>query len=44
MMPMDRSVLTTEFKINLLAPATGELIALLTATFMAVEGREGIAD
>jgi uncharacterized protein (TIGR00369 family) len=75
MMPMDRSVLTTEFKVNLLAPATGDLIiargkvvkagrtltlaqtevfakkegkeqliALLTATFMAVEGREGIAD
>ncbi len=74
-MPMDRVVLTTEFKINLLAPATGEriiargkvvkagrrlslaqtevfaenegkeqLIALLAATFMAVEGREGIAD
>ena len=75
MLPMDRGVLTTEFKINLLAPATGEriiargkvvkagrtltlaqtevfaekegreqLIALLTATFMAIEGREGIAD
>jgi uncharacterized protein (TIGR00369 family) len=75
MMPMDRGVLTTEFKINLLAPAAGEriiargkvvkagrtltlaqtevfaenggkeqLIALLTATFMAIEGREGIAD
>jgi uncharacterized protein (TIGR00369 family) len=75
MMPMDRGVLTTEFKINLLAPATGEriiargkvvkvgrtltlaqtevfsenegkeqLIALLTATLMAIEGREGIAD
>jgi uncharacterized protein (TIGR00369 family) len=75
MMPMGRGVLTTEFKINLLAPATGEriiargrvvkagrtltlaqtevfaendgkeqLIALLTATFMAIEGREGIAD
>lgn len=75
MMPMGRGCLTTEFKINLLAPATGEriiarakvvkagrtltlaqtevfaenegreqLIALLTATFMTVEGREGIAD
>jgi uncharacterized protein (TIGR00369 family) len=75
MLPMDRGLLTTEFKINLLAPATGEriiargkvvkagrtltlaqtevfaekegreqLIALLTATFMAIEGREGIAD
>ncbi len=75
MMPMDRGVLTTEFKINLLAPAAGErivargrvvkagrtltlaqsevfsendgqeqLIALLTATLMAIEGREGIAD
>jgi uncharacterized protein (TIGR00369 family) len=75
MMPMDRGCLTTEFKINLLAPATGEriiargkvvkagrtltlaqtevfaekegreqLIALLTATFMTVEGRDGIAD
>lgn len=74
-MPMDRGVLTTEFKINLLAPATGEriiergkvvkagrtltlaqtevfaakdgnerLIALLTATLMAIEGRDGIAD
>lgn len=75
MMPMDRGVLTTEFKINLLAPATGEciaargrvvkagrtltlaqtevfaqsggkerLVALLTATLMAIEGRDGIAD
>jgi uncharacterized protein (TIGR00369 family) len=75
LMPMDRGVLTTEFKINLLAPAAGErivargkvvkagrtltiaqtevfaenagkerLIALLTATLMAIEGREGIAD
>jgi uncharacterized protein (TIGR00369 family) len=75
MMPMDRGVLTTEFKINLLAPATGErimargkvikagrtltlaqtevfsenegkeqLIALLTATLMTIEGRQGIAD
>ena len=75
MMPMDRGVLTAEFKINLLAPAAGErivargkvvksgrtltlaqaevfaesdgkarLIALLTATLMAIEGRDGIAD
>ena len=75
LMPMDRGVLTTEFKINLLAPATGErivargkvvkagrtltlaqtdvfaesegkerLIALLTATLMAMEGQNGIAD
>lgn len=75
MMPPDRGVLTTEFKINLLAPATGtrivargkvvksgrtltlaqsevfaesdgkeQLIALLTATLMAIEGREDIAD
>jgi uncharacterized protein (TIGR00369 family) len=75
LMPIDRGVLTIEFKINLLAPAAGErivargkvvkagrtltlaqtevfaehegkqrLIALLTATLMAVEGREGIAD
>lgn len=75
MMPMDRGVLTTEFKINLLAPATGErivargkvvkagrtltlaqtevfsenegkeqLIALLTATLMTIENRQGIAD
>ena len=75
MMPPGRGVLTTEFKINLLAPAIGEhilargkvikagrtltvaqaevfaeadgemkLIALLTATLMAVEGREGITD
>jgi uncharacterized protein (TIGR00369 family) len=74
-MPMDRGVLTTEFKINLLAPATGDrivargrvvkagrtlilaqtdvfaekdgrsrLIALLTATLMAIEGRDGITD
>jgi uncharacterized protein (TIGR00369 family) len=73
--PMDRGILTAEFKINLLAPARGErliargkvvkagrtltlaqtevfaenegkeqLIALLTATLMAIEGREGIAD
>ena len=75
MMPANRGVLTTEFKINLLAPATGErivakgkvvkagrtltlaqtevfamtqgkerLVAFLTATLMAIEGREGIAD
>ncbi len=75
LMPANRGVLTTEFKINLLAPAAGErisargrvvkagrtltlaqtdvftevagqerLIALLTATLMAVEGRDGIAD
>jgi len=68
-------VLTTEFKINLLAPAVGDrilargrvvkagrtltlaqtevfadnngqerLIALLTATLMNIEGREGISD
>jgi uncharacterized protein (TIGR00369 family) len=70
-----RGVLTTEFKINLLAPAAGDriiargkvvksgrtltlaqaevfadsggkekLIALLTATLMAIEGRDGITD
>lgn len=75
LMPANRGVLTTEFKINLLAPATGarivargkvvkagrtltlaqaevfaesqgkeRLIALLTATLMAMEGRDGIAD
>ena len=75
LMPADRGVLTAEFKINLLAPATGErivargkvvkagrtltlaqaevlalsegrerLIALLSATVMAVEGKEGIVD
>lgn len=75
LMPAERGVLTTEFKINLLAPAVGErilargtvvkagrtltlaqaevfaeaegrqrLIAFLTATMMAVEGREGIGD
>jgi uncharacterized protein (TIGR00369 family) len=75
LMPLDRGVLTTEFKINLLAPAAGErivargkvvkagrtltlaqtdvfaesggkerLIAVLTATLMAIEGRDGIAD
>ncbi|KRE17397.1 phenylacetic acid degradation protein PaaI [Bosea sp. Root381] len=75
MMPLGRGVLTTEFKINLLAPGIGDrivargkvvkagrtltlaqaevfaikggserLIALLTATLMAIEGRDGIAD
>jgi uncharacterized protein (TIGR00369 family) len=75
LMPADTGVLTTEFKINLLAPAEGELIiargrvvkagrtltlaqaevfaktggqekliALLTATLMAVRGRESISD
>jgi uncharacterized protein (TIGR00369 family) len=75
LMPPDRGVLTTEFKINLLAPARGtriiargrvvkagrtltiaqtevfaenggqeKLIALLTATLMAIEGREGVND
>jgi uncharacterized protein (TIGR00369 family) len=75
LMPADAGVLTTEFKINLLAPAAGEriiargrvvkagrtltlaqadvfavaggeekLIALLTATLMAVKGRDGISD
>ena len=75
LMPANTGVLTTEFKINLLAPAAGEriiargrvvkagrtltlaqtdvfaesegrerLIALLTATMMAVKGRDGIDD
>lgn len=76
LMPAGRGVLTTEFKINLLAPAAGKciiargkvvkagrtltlaqaevfaeddtgkerLIAFLTATLMAIEGRDGIAD
>jgi uncharacterized protein (TIGR00369 family) len=75
LMPPGTGVLSTEFKINLLAPATGDqivargrvvkagrtltvaqsevvaetdgverLIALLTATMMAVEDREGIID
>ena len=75
LMSAGRGVLTTEFKINLLAPAIGDvilargrvvkagrtltlaqtevfaesggqskLIALLTATLMAVEGREGVSD
>ena len=74
-MPAGRGVLTTEFKINLLAPAVGErivargkvvksgrtltlaqtdvfaesggaerLVALLTATLMSIEGREGVSD
>jgi uncharacterized protein (TIGR00369 family) len=74
LMPLGRGVLTTEFKINLLAPAgkrvvargkvvtvgrtltlaqteifaesegKERLIALLTATLMAIDGRDGIAD
>lgn len=75
MMPAGRGILTTEFKINLLAPAAGtrivargkvvkagrtltlaqtevlaendgreRLIALLTATLMTIEGRDGIVD
>ena len=75
LMPPNRGVLTTEFKINFVAPAVGDrilargkvvkagrtltlaqtevfaqsggqekLIALLTATLMAVEGREGVSD
>ena len=75
LMPAGTGVLTTEFKINLVAPAVGEriiargrvvkpgrtltlvqtdvfatnegqekLIALLTATMMSIEGREGIDD
>jgi uncharacterized protein (TIGR00369 family) len=75
LMPAGIGVLTTEFKINLVAPAVGEriiararvvkpgrtltlvqtevfaesqgqekLIALLTATMMSIEGREGIDD
>ncbi|MBN9455933.1 MAG: PaaI family thioesterase [Bosea sp.] len=74
-MPADRGILTTEFKINLLAPAAGtrivargkvvkagrtltlaqsevlaendgkeRLVALLTATLMTIEGRDGIVD
>jgi len=74
-MPADRGVLTTEFKINLVSPAKGDrlvargrvvksgrtltlvqsdvfaetdgqekLVALLTATMMSVEGREGVSD
>jgi uncharacterized protein (TIGR00369 family) len=75
LMPASAGVLTTEFKVNLLAPAAGErlvavgrvvkpgrtltvaqaevfaeaagerrLVALLTATLMAVEGREDVRD
>jgi uncharacterized protein (TIGR00369 family) len=75
LMPASAGVLTTEFKVNLLAPATGErlvavgrvvkpgrtltvwqaevfgetgserrLVALLTATLMAIEGREDVRD
>jgi uncharacterized protein (TIGR00369 family) len=75
MMPPGRGVLTTEFKINLVAPAIGDriiargqvvkagrtltlaqtevfaesggkekLIALLTATLMAIDGRDDVAD
>ena len=75
LMPAGRGVLTTEFKINLVAPAVGDrmiargrvvkagrtltlaqsevfaesggqekLIALLTATMMTIEGREGVTD
>ncbi len=75
LMPLGAGVLTTEFKINLVAPAMGEiiiargrvikagrtltlaqtdvvaitdgkekLVAFLTATLMAMEGRDGVAD
>jgi uncharacterized protein (TIGR00369 family) len=75
LMPPERGVMTTEFKINLVAPAAGDhivargtvikagrtltlaqtevfaesegrerLIAFLTATMMAIEGRAGIID
>ncbi|MCX7339883.1 MAG: PaaI family thioesterase [Hyphomicrobiales bacterium] len=75
LMPAGAGVLTTEFKINLLSPAAGDVIiargrvikagrtltvamtevfavsagaeklcALLTATLMRVEGRDGVAD
>jgi uncharacterized protein (TIGR00369 family) len=75
LMPSGSGVLTTEFKINLVAPAVGDrilargrvvkagrtltlaqteifaegggqskLVALLTATLMTVEGREGVSD
>ena len=74
-MPAGRGVLTTEFKINLVAPAIGDrviargrvvkagrtltltqtevvaetggqetLIALLTATMMTIDGRDGVVD
>ena len=75
LMPPERGVLTTEFKINLIAPALGDrilargrvvksgrtltvaqtevysetggqqkLIALLTATLMSIEKRQGVGD
>ena len=75
LMPRGRGVLTTEFKINLVAPAVGDrilargrvvkagrtltlaqtevfaesggqqkLVALLTATMMSVDGRDGVSD
>lgn len=75
LMPPGSGVLTTEFKINFVAPAVGDrvlargkvvktgrtitvaqtevfaesggqekLVALLTATLMTVEGREGVSD
>jgi len=75
LMPPGRGVLTAEFKINLVAPAVGDvivargrvvkagrtltlaqaevfaltngaerLVAMLTATLMAIEGREGVTD
>ncbi len=75
LMPPDRGVLTTEFKINLVAPAGGDcilargkvvkagrtlmlaqtevfaikggqekLVAFLTATLMAIEGRDDVSD
>jgi uncharacterized protein (TIGR00369 family) len=75
LMPASAGVLTTEFKVNLLAPAAGErlvavgrvvkpgrtltvaqgevhgesggvrkLVAIITATLMAVEGREDVRD
>ena len=75
LMPPGKGVLTAEFKINLVAPAAGDLIlargrvvkpgrtltlaqaevfavdggrekliALLTATMMAIEGRDGVTD
>lgn len=75
LMPSGRGVLTTEFKINLVAPAKGDrviargevikqgrtltvsmtkvhaetdgtekLVAVLTATLMSVEGKDGVAD
>ena len=75
LMPRGKGVLTTEFKINLVAPAVGDrivargrivkagrtltltqtdvfaetdgqekLVALVTATMMTIEGREGVSD